>query len=335
MLNADLNSPTNLFQVDPVTFVNAGNVFAGGLPGLWLFVDGRTLYGVNLAVPATRVALATLATGETVMNHLAADGSAVYVAINAAATSRVLRVPPTLVASNVSSFDAPAVDLTLTTTRVVARLSSTPSRIVSAPKTGGSMLTIHTAAVGDTLLALLGSGENVYASKLSVSASSFGYSSLIVGADGSNMQTLANTSLMRGVGPNPLLISQGLSQVYAVLLVDGLSTEGSYAGATLRAVEGATRNTLTTFGNFAPGGVASAFIFGLAPMQYGKTGLISLLAAGANANIATGDLYFFKSDSAGLVRVTTFVPANAAPAGAVQTPSPQSLVRAAARRGLR
>jgi hypothetical protein len=303
-LNADLGAPVNLFTVDPASFVNAGNVFGSAPPGLWLFVDSGTLYGVNLASPGTRVPLTTLTTGETVMSHLAADGAAAYVAINTATTGRVLRVPANLSATAVTTLDAPAANLVLSTTRVVLSLSSTPARVVSALKTGSAMQTIHTASIGDLVMMLVASGENVYLTKFAT-LTSLGSSTVIVGSDGSNAQTIANSRLMHPIGPETLSLSQGLGQTYAVVIVEGETAAGMDAGATVVTIEGATRNTLATFGTFPTTSAGQAVMFSIAPMQYRETGLIPFISSSASV---TGDLYFIKSDASGLTRVTSFVP---------------------------
>ncbi|HYS13297.1 MAG TPA: hypothetical protein VEN28_08300, partial [Burkholderiaceae bacterium] len=306
-LNADLGGATNLFTVDPASFVSAGNVFGSALPGLWIFVDGRTVYGVNLATPANRAPLATLATGETLVSHPVGDGTSGYFAINAAATGRVLRVTGALAPSDVTTLDAPAQYLAVTSSRVVASLASTPVRIVSAPKTGGTMQAVHTASVGETALTLLTSGENVYLSKLAIGIGALGSSTVIVRSDGTNAQTLANTRVMHGISPTVVSVSQGgLSQSYAIVLADGVSAIGDFAGATVRAVEGATRNTLLTYGTFPATPSGTVFFMSAAPLQYGQTGLMSFFGMSSNS---ASDLYFMKSNTAGLQRVTTFVTA--------------------------
>lgn len=304
-LNADLGGATDLFQVDAASFASAGTVFGSALPGLWIFVDGRTLYGVNLANPANRVVLATLATGEVLMNRLAADGSGVYLALNGATTARVLKVSNALVASDVTTLDAPATNLALTPTRVVAALDATPLRVVSALKAGGAMQPVHTAPSGEVLLLMLASGENVYLSKLGTGVGALGSNTAVVGADGTNAQTLANTRVLKGIGATVVSLSQGgLAQTYAVLIADGLAITGDFAGATVRLLEGATRNTLTTFGSFPPAPPGAVFPFGVAPLQYGLSGILNYFGFGSTE--AT-DLYYFKSDVAGLMRVTSFV----------------------------
>ena len=119
----------------------------------------------------------------------------------------------------------------------------------------------------------------------------------------------------RGIAPPSLPLAIGLSNNYAVLLADGVSTLTSSAGATLCAVNGATRSTLVTYGSLptAPDGVAYGIT--LDPYQYGQSGLFAYNDPGSG-NL---DLYYFKSDGAGLIRATNFVTAAAA-----QTPRAQA-----------
>ncbi len=302
-LNADLAAPANLFTVDPATFVNGGAVFGSAPPGLWVFVDGRTLYAVNLANPANRAPVATLATGETLMSHFSGDGTAAYVALNTATAGRILRIDTNLTATAVTTLDAPAADLALTTTRVAARLSSTPARVVSALKTGSTMQNIITLPLGDLAMLMMASGENVYLTKFGTGAT-LGVVTLIVNSDGTNTQTLAGTRLLHSIGPETMAMAGGLNQTYAIVVADGESAAGLDSGATLRLVEGATRNTLATYGTFPASPAGQAVMFAPAPLQYRQTGLVPFLGG---STTTAGDLYFFKSDVAGLLRVTTFV----------------------------
>lgn len=304
-LTADLASPTNLFTIDPATFVNAGNVFGSAPPGLWIFVDGTTLYAVNLQNPGTRTAVGTLAQGESLMSHFASDGSAAYVAINSATAGRVLRVQSNLTSNTVMTLPSPSTELVVTPTRVVALLSSTPVSLVSAVKTGGTPLPIFTAAVGDVPNLLVASGENVYFAKLGI-ANLTGPATIIVGADGTNLQTLAGTRILHRVGPESMALGQGLAQTYAVILITGETFSGLDGGAGLEIREGATRNVLVSYGTF-PQTTAQVFMIGLAPLQYRQTALVPFLGDGAG-NTTASDLYFIKSDAVGLQRVTTFLP---------------------------
>jgi len=130
-----------------------------------------------------------------------------------------------------------------------------------------------------------------------------------------------------------LKICEGLVELMGELLADGVASLISNAGATLRAVNGATRNTIVTYGGLptAPDGVA----YGITgdPLQYGQSGLFLY----SDVTTGTGDLYYFKSDAAGLIRVTNYVTAASARTPRAQAQAlpamPNPAPRAAAQRG--
>ena len=133
--------------------------------------------------------------------------------------------------------------------------------------------------------------------------------------------TPANTDIKRPVAAASLSLAVGVNNTYAVLLTDGVTSLASNAGATSRAVNGATRATLVTYGSLptAPDGVV-ADITG-DPLQYGQAGLFTFIGTASG----DGDLDIFKSDAAGLIRVTNFIPAapaQAARAEALGLPAP-------------
>jgi len=137
------------------------------------------------------------------------------------------------------------------------------------PKAGGTVTTLNSFASTASTGALVTSGENVYVSSTQFGASGSLVSTLIVNADGSNPQTLNGTNVLRGVAPAVQSLDFGLETDYAVVLVDGLTSAFGSAGATLKVVEGATRNTLLTYGTLptTPEGFIS---FGtIDPVQYG------------------------------------------------------------------
>ena len=305
-LNADLGTPTNLFTVTAAAFVNGGSAFGSAPPGLWLFVDGSTVYAVNLQTPGTRAPVATLATGETLMSHLLGDGAAAYFALNTASAGRVLRVTSGLSATQIMTLSAPAANLALSSTRVVVSLNAMPVSVVSALKTASNAVpqTVYTAASGDLVTFLLASGENVYLTTFGT-FSLTGSTTVIAGSDGTSVQTLAGARIVHGIGPETMQMSQGLNRTYAVILVDGEASSGFDAGATLRVIEGATRNALATYGTFPSTTSAQAVMFSVAPMQFRETALVDFIG-GTSATSA--DLYFIKSDAAGMQRITNFLP---------------------------
>ena len=94
----------------------------------------------------------------------------------------------------------------------------------------------------------------------------------------------------------------GLSSNYAVILVDGVTSLTSNAGATLRAVNGATRATIVTYGGVPASPDGPVYAATTDPLQYGQSGLFTFI----DITSGFGNLYYFKSDAAGLIRVTNF-----------------------------
>ena len=328
------NTNTLLFTIDATSYTNLGRSFGSSLPGFWLFIEGGKLWGVNLATPATRIELATLAAGESSSPSIVSDGGSVFVGLSTSTGARVLRVNESLAnTTTVATLNQPLVNMALTLTRLVMQTQGSPARLVSVEKAGGPTTTIISFGAGVIPGALLASGENVYMAQYQFGANGASVSTLVVGGDGSNPVTLVNTDIKRGVAPATAPMAVGLNTTYEVLLADGVTSLISNAGATLRAVNGATRNTIVTYGGLptAPDGVA----YGITgdPLQYGQSGLFLY----SDVTTGTGDLYYFKSDAAGLIRVTNYVTAASARTPRAQAQAlpamPNPAPRAAAQRG--
>ncbi len=122
-------------------------------------------------------------------------------------------------------------------------------------------------------------------------------STLVIGADASNPAVLPNTDVKRGVAP-AITLTNDQNSTYAVVLADGLTGLTSNGGATLHAVNAATRAVLVTYGSLPtmPDGVLASISFD--PLRYGQSGLFLFFETTGNSS-----LYFYKSDAAGLIRV--------------------------------
>ncbi|MEO5771033.1 MAG: immunoglobulin domain-containing protein, partial [Burkholderiaceae bacterium] len=311
-LDANLGNVTNLFVIT-AGYRNLGVHFAGSTPGIWLFIDAGKLWGVRFSAPAKPVELATLSPGEIDDPAIAADSSGVYVGLkNSAPSFRILRVSETLTTnSTVDIVGSGLRQLVLTPTRLVALVDfpvqglAAPSTVLQSFLKSGSAGIRQLAQVFSPsgILQMLTSGENVYISFFLLRVDGIGVLTRIIGADGSNATDLDNTDIKRGIAPAVQSLANGLASTYAVVLADGVVSLDNNAGATLRVVEGATRNTLVTYGGLpaAPAGVLS--IGTVDPLQYGLAGLWSFYSADT---VPTSDLYYFKSDAAGLIRVTNF-----------------------------
>lgn len=295
------NANTLLFTVDAASYTNLGRSFGSSLPGFWLFIEGGKLWGVNLATPATRVELATLLAGESSSPAIVSDGGSAFVGLSSATSARVLRVNESLTnTTTVATLNQPLVNMAVTLTRLVMQTQGSPANLLSVEKAGGPTTPLNTLGAGVIPGPLLTSGENVYMAQYQIGATGSSISTLVIGADGSNPVTLANTDIKRGVAPATQSLAAGLNSTFAVVLADGVTSLTSSAGATLRAVNGATRSTLVTYGSLAasPDGV----IVGITgdPLQYGQSGLFLFI----DATSGSGALYYFKSDAAGLIRAT-------------------------------
>ncbi len=337
-LDSDLMAVGNLFAVSS-DFENIGLSLSGGAPGVWLFRDGNTLYGVNLATPTTRVALTTLAAGEEVLPQQAEDEANLYVGITrntaGAESSRVLRVSPALAVTPVVSQPLALFGLRVTPTRLV--LFRGDNSIVSVLKADGSGLVVLRGVppLGEFSYVAATAGENVVIQHtvIDLNTASRSNSVLILGSDGGNPQLLDNTAIAGTTQARPTPLGQVFKD-YAVFLASPV-IEGNWAGANLRAMEIATRTDLVTYGALpATPGSNLAVTGSFDPLQYGQPGLFSVFGPNVpgQATPPDNDLYFFNSDSAGLVRVTHLIvgsspsrPIAAGLPGSVETRQQKSL----------
>ena len=302
--DADINNAnTLLFSIDAASYTNLGRSFGSSLTGFWLFIEGGKLWGVNLATPATRVELATLAAGESTSPAIVSDGGSAFVGLSTATGARVLRVNESLTnTTTVATLNQPLANMALSLTRLVMLTQGSPANLLSVEKAGGPTTPLNSLGAGVIPGVLLGSGENVYMAQYQFGATGASVSTLVIGADGSNPVTLANTDIKRGVAPTIQSLAVGLNNTYEVLLADGVTSLTSNAGATLRAVNGATRGTLVTYGSLPASPDGTVYAITTDPLQYGQRGLFAF----TDATSGIGDLYYFKSDAAGLIRATNF-----------------------------
>ena len=297
------NVNTPLFTIDAASYTNLGRTFGSSLPGFWLFIEGGKLWGVNLATPATRVELATLGTGESSSPAIASDGASVFVGLSTSTSARVLRVNESLTnTTTVATLNQPLVNMAVTLTRLVMQTQGSPANLLSVEKAGGPTTPLVSFGAGVIPGVLLTSGENVYMAQYQFGATGSSVSTLIIGGDGSNPVTLANTDIKRGVAPATQSMAVGVNNTYAVVLADGVTSVTSNAGATLRAVNGATRATIVTYGSLPASPDGPAYAATTDPLGYGQGGLFTFI----DITSGFGDLYYFKSDAAGLIRATDF-----------------------------
>jgi hypothetical protein len=163
------------------------------------------------------------------------------------------------------------------------------------------------------------------ASRFDIATTTFVNRVVLVNSDGSNLQSIADASLLGGVAANAVPVAEALDKTYAIFVASPVTQPASQAGATVRAIALDSRSTLVTYGTLpaTPAGLLFPSVAG--PFQYTQPGLLAFIGTSGSGAI---DLYYFDSDAAGLVRVTNFVTdtPSAAPATARQ--------RAAIRRAL-
>jgi|GEM_PF-1984839 len=302
--DADINNVnTLLFTIDATSYTNLGRTFGSSAPGFWLFIEGGKLWGVNLATPATRVELATLAAGESSSPAIVSDGGSVFVGLSTSTGARVLRVNESLTnTTTVATLNQPLVNMALTLTRLVMQTQGSPANLLSVEKAGGPMTTLVSFGAGVIPGLLLTAGENVYMAQYQFGMTGASVSTLVIGGDGSNPVTLVSTDIKRGVAPATVSLAVGLGSNYAVILADGVTSLTSNAGATLRVVNGATRATIVTYGSLPASPDGPVYAATGDPLQYGQSGLFTFI----DVTSGFGNLYYFKSDAAGLIRVTNF-----------------------------
>ena len=215
----------------------------------------------------------------------------------------MLRVNESLTnTTTVATLNQPLVNMALTLTRLVMQTQGSPANLLSVEKAGGPTTPLISFGAGVIPGVLLTSGENVYMAQYQFGTTGATVSTLVIGADGSNPVTLVSTDIKRGVAPATVSLAVGLGSNYAVILADGVTSLTSNAGATLRAVNGATRATIVTYGSVPASPDGPVYAATADPLQYGQSGLFTFI----DITSGFGNLYYFKSDAAGLIRVTNF-----------------------------
>jgi hypothetical protein len=315
-VDANLANPTTLFTMAPSAFKSFGTSFGAAAPGVWLFFNGGQLYAYNLATSAsTPTVVATLAAGEQI-GAVLSDGSSAYVSIKAGFMStgfRIVRVQDTLTSATVYSGTSSLTQFALTPTRLVLlTIQSTPlsatSSVTSVLRDGSSPVDLSSTASFNAALVFTGA-ENVYLYEFGFNSSGVqtGVRTRIVGSDGSNPQTLANTGIIGLIQPISVpLVHTLIRDPYAILLIDNMAADGTSSGGTVHSLVAATRAALLTYGTVQATPPASLFPATIDPSQYGQSGLFAFMPAGTS--VGATDLYFLDSATANsLTKVTGFV----------------------------
>lgn len=319
-LNADLGGASNLFSVS-ASFASGPVVLAGSAPGVWFHTDAGKLYAVDLSAPGTRRELATLQAGEVLGVDIVGSNGEYFVPLNGSTGTRVLRVSSTLTATALATYSQLVNGLLATDAQLIAEMTTGAPQTV--PRSGGTPTPLLTLALGEQVVSVHAGASTVAMGVSSINLTTGAATTRVVllNGDGSNVQNIANAALLGGVAGNAMAIDQTLNRSYAIYVADNVTSLANDAGATVRAVALDTRATLVTYGTLpaTPAGLLFPYIAG--PFQYSQPGLFGF----AGSSTAAIDLYYFKSDVAGLTRVTNFITAGG-------SASPAALRRVGGRR---
>lgn len=306
--DVNLGGRTLLFTVlDPLFFRYETDSPTPGFPGIWLFVDASTLYGVNLNTPGTRVVVTNLQVDEIPEGEVASDGTSIYMSIanSTTASSRLIAIDTSLQAREVRSFAEQIDFFALTPSKVAVQLGSS---VVTVPKAGGAPTPLFSWPQGDFPAGfVVTSGENVYLPVTTFSGNTSTSRIEIAASDGGNRQTLADTAFAGYGWGTSIPIPFDFANFELLYTVSPVKSAIDHTGATLRALDGATRATRHTYGTVqaSPAGVMFADQFD--NFLYGDAKLFSFMRSDGGG-LGSREVYFLDSDqSNSLVRVTNLV----------------------------
>lgn len=302
-VDASFANPTLLFTVSGGTFARVGRL-TNAAKDIFVYRDGSDVRVYDLKNGTGPTTLFSLAAGETALGG-APDSSGMYLVVNTSSSGRVVRVTDALAVTTLATETAGPPNIWGTTpTRVIFAAAG---NLRSVPKAGGSVTTLASISQPAFLAGAFPSGENVYYSSAGVPTSTSSGKLLgIVQSDGSNPQQIADAYAIGVHLSNPLPVIRNDTGWYAILVAHALPPGvSSFSGASLRAYEGPTRNVLVNYGSLPAGGFIT--------VSNSNTGALwrqpDLFVANAlvGTSLAT-DLFFYRSDAAGVTRVTSFVP---------------------------
>lgn len=317
-VDADLGSPTALFKLGSADFNNLsdGNIGSSG-PGIWLFIEGGKLYGVDLAKLDGAKLLATLAADESHQGTVVSDGPHGYLALTSLSGTRILHITDTLAVDTLATLDVQASDVQLTSSHVVVQslgLSGKKGQVIGIARAGGAKSVLYTLADGEAFGQSQTSGGNVYVNVLGIGPSP-SVRTLISAPDGGSQQWLPGSMVVGWMGAKtwPARSWLGGSASWALFMVDGAVGPFNMSGGTLRSVQGDTRQTLVTYGKLPTGPMATSYAY---VSNYGQASLLpvfSVEGSGSGSSFIM-DLLYLKTDAPGLTRMTNFLPSAASPA---------------------
>lgn len=309
-VDANLASPKPLYKLDSDDFVNLSDGLLGSnAPGVWIYIDGSKLYGLDLAKPSSPKLLATLNSGEAKQGTVVTDGANAYLALSTASSARILHITEGLAVDTLATLDVPVSDMQLSPSHVIVQSlgigSKKKGQLLSLARGNGAQTVLYTLADTEAFGQTEVSGSNVYASVLGFGATP-GLRTWVSAVDGSAQAWLNNSLLLGVMGPRSwslrALANQG--SAWGLFLVDGVSSLSSIGGGTLRSVQGDNRQTLVSYGKLPDSQNIAGFTY---VFNYGQPSLLNLFNSDAKTGTLTTDLLHFKSDAPGLSRITEFL----------------------------
>ena len=319
-VDATLGNAVTLRTLITTNFGFQGGVFGTSLPGTWLFVDDAGLYAYRLdGTSPTPQLLATRTEAERLGSvHFASQGSTAFAVLSTALSigsgSRILSIGENLTVTDLGVGPSAQFSVGVTPTRLIF-MSDTG--LTSMPRAGGAITTLANSTQLDRISQFFVAGENIYYSRFAFDQT-FGQIRRvgIIGSDGSNAQTLDAATVIGATMAATVNISSINDEgVFALLIAQGLTSDGQFAGSTLRSIDGATRATLVTYGTVPATPSPSMLFPAVSLLQYGQPGLLSLFSV--SNELGGNDLLYFDSDSVGLTRVTNSI---AVPTGGKMRP---------------
>jgi hypothetical protein len=306
-VDANFANPVNAFTLRIAATPSPSFVDGSSAPGTWFFVDGPGIYAYRLDGSTALTLIESLAAGEQVTAAQSSRGKSFW-AITGPTATRVIGVNEALEVSTIGTLpETPTEGLRISSTHLVFK---TGNAIRSMPKNGGSAALLvagdPTWSLGSPWL----SGDTVYITAISLEP--IRMQVRIVGADGSNPQTIDNARTFVPIPasriPKLFAADRLTSDFDTVVTLEDISNPPYLAGARLRAYDGATRSLRVNYGALpsTPSNLDLLVLNGL-PSQFGGAGLLQMYSAGGYGASAL-DLIYFNSGSAGLRRLTSNLP---------------------------
>lgn len=309
-------NPVELFTVSTSDFELAHPLdLAQVLQGRIVFRDGTAIRAYDLAAGGAPVTLLTLDKSDSYVSAHAVDSSAVYFAVSSRQfdSGRLIRVSASLTADVLASESVSIIEVFVSPTRVVYGAGSpgypwdygiTTFDYRSVPKSGGTPITLASDSANVIVGAVL-AGENLWVGALTHESAPMKNWVNVVRSDGTDSQQLPHASIVSVARANPMPLLPDQSTLHSITIAHDMSASAaSFSSAMLRAHEGATRAQLLEYGSLSAGSLLSIFASG--NPQAGLPSLLTTQAASTGGVAAPLDVFYYRSDAAGVTRVTAF-----------------------------